>query len=85
MSLLQSLLSASMTTPGVAQMAAGLEPSSVPFKQLTETSAADLGKTFSVCMLLAEAPEAAAEQFISNSMALKELAVIYDVFCPALV
>jgi len=43
LSLLQSLLSASMTTPGVAQMAAGLEPSSVPFEQLTEISATELG------------------------------------------
>ena len=47
--LLQSLLSASMTTPGAAQVAASLEPSSVPLLQLTETSPAELGKTFAAC------------------------------------
>ena len=83
LSLLQSVLSASMTTPTVVQMAAGLEPSSVSLLQLTETSAAELGKTFSVCMLLAQSPEAAAEQFISNSLALKELAAEYELFKPA--
>ena len=81
LSLVAALIKAGGKTPSAKTLAAGLEKSTMP---LNERNFKALASPFSLCILTAQSPEAAADQLIQNSVALKECERRYKKFRPLL-
>ena len=82
LSFVMSLIKASGNTPSAKILAAGLEKCTKP---LNERNLVVLASQFSLCVLIAQSPAAAADQLIGNSAALQECERRYKNFRPWLV
>jgi len=85
LALIMGIMQAGVKAPTAKVLTAGLQKSSVPLSDLNERNAAMLAKTFSLCVLFSQSPEAAADQLIGNSVAVRELMEKHRKFRPKLV
>ena len=82
LSLVIALIKAGGKTPSAKTIAAGLEKSDM---RMNERNLKALAGSFSLCIITAQSPEAAADQMIGNSVALQECERRYKKFRPWLV
>jgi len=82
LSFVTALIKAGGKTPSAKTLATGLEKSNLP---LNERNVKALASPFSLCILTAQSPAAAADQMIGNSVALQECEQRYKKFRPMVV